>query len=190
MERREFWGYAYLIMAAAIGGTLWWRWDQVLVFNRGFEFALLVAGGLALALIAGPFVLIVAKLAKTPFLSAWADTTLAIGLMLLFIHAFYLYETTSPANLAAAKAYAKIAQPALERYYSEHHSYPRTLSELKLPGTVPFGFSYQATDSGPIEWGMHLHEVIKGDTASGPDYLIEYGDWYFLGDDRWELGGI
>jgi hypothetical protein len=190
MERREFWGYAYLIMAAAIGGTLWWRWDQVLIFNRGFEFAFLLAGWFALALIAGPFVLIVAKLAKAPFLSAWSDTTLAIGLMLLSIFAFYLFETSSPATLAAAKAYAKMAQPALEHFYTEHQSYPRTLSELKLPGTAPFGLNYQSTDSGPLEWGAGRHLKVEGANVSGPDYLIEYGDWYLLGDGTWEQGGL
>ena len=190
MDRREFWGYAYLIMAAAIGGTLWWHWDQVLIDNRIFIFAFLVVGWLGLSLIAGPFVLIAAKLAKVPFFSAWADTTLGIGLMLLLVHAFYLYETSSPANLAAAKAYAKIAEPALERYYSEHHSYPQSLSELKLPGKAPFGLTYVATDKGPLEWGVNKHGSISGDPAAGPAYEIEYGDWYLTGDGQWDKGGI
>jgi hypothetical protein len=190
MERREFWGYAYLIMAAAIGGTLWWRWDQVLVFNRVSDFVFLLAGWFVLALIAGPFVLIVAKLAKTSFLSAWGDTTLAIGLMLLLVHAFYLYETSSPANLSAAKAYAKIAEPALEHFYTEHQSYPHTLSGLKLPGKAPFGLTYVATDKGPLEWGVNKHGAISGDPGAGPAYEIEYGDWYLLGDGTWAQGGL
>jgi hypothetical protein len=190
MQRREFWAYSYLVTVVAIGVTLGWRWDQILVFNRIFMLIFLSAVWLALALIVGPFVLAVAKLAKIPVLGAWADAALAIGLMILLFHAFYLIQITNPANLAAAKAYAKIAEPALEHYYQGHHRYPSKLSDLDLPGSAPFGLSYFTTDSGPLEWGTGSHLVVNGSKLSGADYAFEFGDWYFLGDDRWELGGL
>jgi hypothetical protein len=93
--------------------------------------------------------------------------------------AWYLWHISSPGNIFSVKQFVAKVDPILETYYTKNGHYPRSLSELNL-GSIPLGVSYQRA--------VPPNDEFRAETTHAEGYLIRFGDMYYRGFGRWEIG--
>jgi len=115
-------------------------------------------------------------------LRIWVKTNTILLFLVLLWGAFHFWYISSPEQIAKAKAFVAIADPALETYHQQNGRYPNSLDDLHLGISSPFWLSYQPDNLGGQEWDF--------DTGHREQYRITFGGLWYAGYGQWGVGGL
>jgi hypothetical protein len=112
----------------------------------------------------------------------WVSTVVILSFLVLSLGAFHFWYISNPQEIAKAKEFVAVADPALEAYHQQHGKYPNSLSDLHLGVSAPFWLLYESDNVGGQEWDFP--------TGHQEQYRFTFGGLCYRGCGEWMIGGI